>query len=60
MYYGVWDCAGGNAKELSFRRGEVITILCKQYEDRGWWVGRLHEKVGLVPREYLTEAYERA
>lgn len=59
MYYGIWDNQIQYPQELAFRRGDVITVVSKQFEDKGWWVGQLNNDVGLVPVSYLTPAYER-
>ena len=58
MYYGRWDHVADNDKELSFKHGDMLVIVSRQYDDFGWWVGRLNGIVGLVPRDYLTPAYE--
>ena len=58
MYYGKWDCKPDGGNELDFKRGEIILILSQEYDKFGWWVGSIHGNVGLVPREYLTPAYE--
>ena len=58
MYYGRWDHVADNDKELSFKRGDMLVVVSRQYDDFGWWVGRLNGIVGLVPRDYLTPAYE--
>jgi len=58
MFYGKWDCRADDDDELAFKRGDVVLILSREYERFGWWVGRLNGSVGLVPREYMTPAYE--
>lgn len=30
----------------------------QEYNMYGWWVGELNNEVGIVPKEYLTAAYE--
>lgn len=30
----------------------------QEYNMYGWWVGELNDEVGIVPKEYLTAAYE--
>ena len=60
MYYGRWDNAACDDKELSFRRGDVLHIVSRQYDAFGWWVGALNGSVGLVPRDYLSPAYQLA
>ncbi|XP_055982638.1 src kinase-associated phosphoprotein 1 [Sorex fumeus] len=57
-YQGLWDCHGDQPDELSFQRGDLIRILSKEYNMYGWWIGELNSLVGIVPKEYLTTAFE--
>ncbi|XP_012582172.1 PREDICTED: src kinase-associated phosphoprotein 1 [Condylura cristata] len=57
-YQGLWDCHGDQPDELSFQRGDLIRILSKEYGAYGWWVGELNSIIGVVPKEYLTTAFE--
>ncbi|KAM7334166.1 hypothetical protein ACRRTK_007486 [Alexandromys fortis] len=57
-YQGLWDCHGDQPDELSFQRGDLIRILSKEYNMYGWWVGELNSIVGIVPKDYLTAAFE--
>ncbi|XP_030920853.1 src kinase-associated phosphoprotein 1 [Geospiza fortis] len=57
-YQGLWDCHADHPDELSFRRGDLIHILSKEYPGGGWWVGELGRDIGFVPREYLEPAFE--
>ncbi|XP_008289265.1 src kinase-associated phosphoprotein 2 isoform X2 [Stegastes partitus] len=56
-YQGLWDCIGDHPDELSFKRGDAIYILSKEYQSFGWWVGEKNGSVGIVPKEYLMELY---
>ncbi|KAM4567904.1 src kinase-associated phosphoprotein 2 isoform 1-T1 [Fundulus diaphanus] len=56
-YQGLWDCTGDRPDELSFKRGESIYILSKEYNNFGWWVGEKNGAIGIVPRDYLMELY---
>ncbi|XP_069504321.1 src kinase-associated phosphoprotein 2 [Ambystoma mexicanum] len=58
FYQGLWDCSGDYPDELSFRHGDIIYILSKEYSKFGWWVGEMNGAVGLVPKEYIMEMYE--
>lgn len=58
MYYGKWDCKADADNELAFKRGDIVLIVSQEYEKFGWWVGSFKGVVGLVPREYMTPAYE--
>uniref|UniRef100_G1SFZ7 Src kinase-associated phosphoprotein 1 n=1 Tax=Oryctolagus cuniculus TaxID=9986 RepID=G1SFZ7_RABIT len=57
-YQGLWDCHGDQPDELSFQRGDLIRILSKEYNVYGWWVGELNSLIGIVPKEYLTTAFD--
>uniref|UniRef100_A0A4X1UPP2 Src kinase-associated phosphoprotein 1 n=1 Tax=Sus scrofa TaxID=9823 RepID=A0A4X1UPP2_PIG len=57
-YQGLWDCHGDQPDELSFQRGDIIRILSKEYNMYGWWVGEMNSLIGIVPKEYLTTAFE--
>ncbi|XP_056619185.1 src kinase-associated phosphoprotein 2 [Triplophysa dalaica] len=56
-FQGLWDCSGDHPDELSFRRGDNIYILSKEYDTFGWWVGEMKGSIGIVPKEYLMELY---
>ncbi|XP_004676850.1 PREDICTED: src kinase-associated phosphoprotein 2 [Condylura cristata] len=58
FYQGLWDCTGSLADELSFKRGDVIYILSKEYNRYGWWVGEMKGAIGLVPKAYVMEMYD--
>uniref|UniRef100_A0A8C4YL18 Src kinase-associated phosphoprotein 2 n=1 Tax=Gopherus evgoodei TaxID=1825980 RepID=A0A8C4YL18_9SAUR len=58
FYQGLWDCTGDVSDELSFKRGDVIYILSKDYDRFGWWVGEMKGTIGLVPRAYIMEMYD--
>ncbi|KAM9723896.1 src kinase-associated phosphoprotein 2 [Menidia menidia] len=56
-YQGLWDCTGDCPDELSFKRGDAIYILSKEYNSFGWWVGEKNGAIGIVPKNYLLELY---
>ncbi|KAM6994256.1 src kinase-associated phosphoprotein 2 isoform 2-T2 [Tautogolabrus adspersus] len=56
-YQGLWDCVADQPDELSFKRGDAIYILSKEYQNYGWWVGEKSGAIGIVPKEYLLELY---
>ncbi|KAG8573099.1 hypothetical protein GDO81_012292 [Engystomops pustulosus] len=57
-YRGLWDCAGDQPDELSFKHGDIIYILSKEYNRYGWWVGEMKGSIGLVPKAYIMEMYD--
>jgi len=58
LFYCRWDNLASDDCELSFRRGDLVKVVSRQYDEFGWWVGSLNDSVGLVPRDYLTPAYQ--
>ncbi|KAJ3597545.1 hypothetical protein NHX12_001068 [Muraenolepis orangiensis] len=56
-YQGMWDCIGDQSDELSFKRGDAIYILSKEYQNFGWWVGEFKGSVGIVPKDFLMQLY---
>lgn len=60
IYQALWNCDAGDTDELGFRRGDLIYIYEKPHPD--WWIGSLFKpqgySVGLVPKQYVMEAYE--
>ncbi|KAJ4931219.1 hypothetical protein JOQ06_025517 [Pogonophryne albipinna] len=57
FYQGLWDCSGDQPDELTFKRGDAIYILSKEYQSCGWWVGEKNGSIGIVPKDYLMELY---
>ncbi|XP_035658075.1 src kinase-associated phosphoprotein 2-B-like isoform X1 [Branchiostoma floridae] len=58
MYMALWDCSANTVQDLTFKRGDLIQVVSREYESFSWWVGFLDGKVGLVPKDYLMQAYE--
>ncbi|XP_077577122.1 src kinase-associated phosphoprotein 2 [Stigmatopora nigra] len=56
-YQALWDCVRGHPDELSFKRGDTIYILSKEYQSYGWWVGEKNGNIGILPIQYLLELY---
>jgi amphiphysin len=48
---GQWDFVGQDASELSFRKGDIITILERNGD---WWKGELNGRVGMLPSNYVV------
>lgn len=42
-----------NEDELTLKKDEIITIVTKDVEDKGWWKGELRGKVGLFPDNFV-------
>lgn len=42
-----------NEDELTLKEGDIITVLSKEIEDKGWWRGELNNKVGVFPDNFV-------
>ncbi|XP_062621485.1 src kinase-associated phosphoprotein 2-like [Saccostrea cucullata] len=60
MFLGKYDCSADRNNELAFKRGDKLYVISRKYDDKSWWVAELNGKFGLVPKNYLTPAYELA
>lgn len=47
-----FDYTAQGAEELSFREGDMITVL--RQEDDTWWRGEFRGRKGMFPREFVT------
>lgn len=49
-----YDFDGEHEGDLSFKKGDIITIHDHgTADDKNWWKGDVHGKVGLFPRNYV-------
>ncbi|XP_065660094.1 src kinase-associated phosphoprotein 2 isoform X6 [Hydra vulgaris] len=55
VWIGMFDCDGESSQDLSFKRGDIIYIYAEI--DINWSMGYLNGKTGLVPNNYLTDAF---
>lgn len=39
--------------ELELQKGDIITVLCKELEDKGWWKGELNGNTGVFPDNFV-------
>lgn len=61
-YQAIWDCHAGQPDELSFKRGDLLKVVSKEYDEHSWWVAKSrgnNGSVGFVPKTYLMAAYEK-
>lgn len=42
-----------NDDELTIREGDIITLLSRDGQDKGWWKGELRGKVGVFPDNFV-------
>lgn len=45
--------AAEHEDELELHEGDIITVLCKELEDKGWWKGELNGNVGVFPDNFV-------
>ena len=49
----VFPYKGEHEDELDLQEGDVIIVICKDLEDKGWWKGELSGKVGVFPDNFV-------
>ena len=42
-----------NEDELTLVEGQVVSILSKEVEDKGWWKGEIDGKIGVFPDNFV-------
>ncbi|XP_054258288.1 SH3 domain-containing kinase-binding protein 1-like [Macrosteles quadrilineatus] len=42
-----------NDDELTLKEGDIITIISRDGQDKGWWRGELNGKVGVFPDNFI-------
>ncbi|KAF9165314.1 hypothetical protein DFQ26_000306 [Actinomortierella ambigua] len=48
----LYDFAGEQATDLSFKKGDLITVIKKTESRNDWWTGRVHGREGSFPANY--------
>uniref|UniRef100_A0A8D0LC26 Mitogen-activated protein kinase kinase kinase n=1 Tax=Sphenodon punctatus TaxID=8508 RepID=A0A8D0LC26_SPHPU len=57
FWTAVFDYEAAAEDELTLRRGDLVEVLSKDSNisgDEGWWTGKLQDKVGIFPSNYVT------
>ncbi|CDH12286.1 uncharacterized protein ZBAI_04072 [Zygosaccharomyces bailii ISA1307] len=49
----LYTFSGEEYGDLPFRKGDVITILKKSDSQDDWWTGRVNEREGIFPANYV-------
>ncbi|OXB42579.1 hypothetical protein B1J91_I08965g [Nakaseomyces glabratus] len=49
----LYSFAGEEAGDLSFRKGDVITIIKKSDSQNDWWTGKVNGREGIFPANYV-------
>ncbi|CAO3569776.1 unnamed protein product [Mortierella alpina] len=48
----LYDFAGEQATDLSFKKGDIITVVKKTESRNDWWTGKCHGREGSFPANY--------
>ncbi|GFQ64571.1 mitogen-activated protein kinase kinase kinase 9 [Trichonephila clavata] len=58
FWTAVYDYEASGDDELSLRRGEKVEVLSKDSKisgDEGWWTGKIGDKVGIFPSNFVSQ-----
>lgn len=50
----LYDFAGVERGDLTFRKGDIITIIKKTASQNDWWTGKINNQEGLFPANYVN------
>lgn len=54
MCQALYEYVAQNDDELSLKLGDLITLISKDGQDKGWWRGELRGRVGVFPDNFVT------
>ncbi|XP_029426926.1 LOW QUALITY PROTEIN: mitogen-activated protein kinase kinase kinase 10 [Rhinatrema bivittatum] len=63
FWTAVFDYEATADEELTLRRGDLVHVLSKDAKvsgDEGWWTGRIGDKVGIFPSNYVVSKLKYA
>ncbi|KAM3958790.1 mitogen-activated protein kinase kinase kinase slipper isoform 2-T2 [Aphomia sociella] len=58
LFTAIYNYIAQGEDELGLRRGEIVEVLSKDSNisgDEGWWTGKIGDRVGIFPADYVTE-----
>lgn len=58
LWTALYNYEAQGEDELSLKRGDIVEVLstdAKISGDEGWWTGKLGDKVGIFPSNFVTE-----
>ncbi|XP_034139117.1 uncharacterized protein LOC117590516 isoform X6 [Drosophila guanche] len=58
LWTALYDYDAQGEDELTLRRGQIVVVLSTDSEvsgDVGWWTGKIGDKVGVFPRDFVTD-----
>uniref|UniRef100_A0A8C9G7J8 mitogen-activated protein kinase kinase kinase n=1 Tax=Pavo cristatus TaxID=9049 RepID=A0A8C9G7J8_PAVCR len=57
LWTALYDYEASGEDELSLRRGDVVEVLSQDAAvsgDDGWWAGKIRQRLGIFPANYVT------
>lgn len=54
-----WDFRAAKPQQVNAKAGDILDLLNTDYDSFGWWTVEFKGKVGLIPKLWLTPAFER-
>ncbi|XP_030379312.1 mitogen-activated protein kinase kinase kinase isoform X2 [Scaptodrosophila lebanonensis] len=58
LWTALYDYDAQGEDELTLRRGQIVVVLSTDSDvsgDVGWWTGKIGDKVGVFPRNFVTD-----
>ncbi|XP_017782387.1 PREDICTED: mitogen-activated protein kinase kinase kinase 11-like isoform X2 [Nicrophorus vespilloides] len=58
LYNALYDYEAQGEDELSLKKGQIVEVLsvdAKISGDEGWWTGKIGDKVGIFPSNFVAE-----
>lgn len=58
LWTALYDYEAQNEDELSLERGKIVLVLSKDSAisgDEGWWTGKIGDKIGIFPSNFVTD-----
>ncbi|XP_017099375.2 mitogen-activated protein kinase kinase kinase isoform X1 [Drosophila bipectinata] len=58
LWTALYDYDAQGEDELNLRRGQIVIVLSTDSEvsgDVGWWTGKIGDKVGVFPKDFVTD-----
>jgi hypothetical protein len=63
FWEAVYDYEAQGEDELTLKRGEVVEVLSKDAKisgDEGWWTGKIDDRIGIFPSNFVAQAGARS
>ncbi|XP_021945255.1 mitogen-activated protein kinase kinase kinase 10 isoform X2 [Folsomia candida] len=63
FWESMYDYDAQGEDELTLRRGEIVEVLSKDAKisgDEGWWTGKIDDRIGIFPSNFVAQADARS